>query len=389
MNAVRPITRIYPFHINMGCDPELFLSQGEVVIGSEKVIPKAGIYSSHNSGAVSAVVRDGVQVELQPRASTCREGLIANLAWAFHQLRNQLDGATTPNMTSVVEVSEAELASLSDASRILGCAPSRNANNPSASINVNPATYQMRSAGGHLHFGLTSWPDVMANGVRDSFVPLLDILLGNTCVMLEDPDQARERRKVYGRAGEYRLPAHGLEYRTLSNFWLKSPILASFVLGLGRFAVWVGMAEKMNSRQNVYDQNQNPVYVMTGIPGIVKDLMDCVDIRQVIRAINEGDQDQAMMNWLALRPFFAAYCPEPFWTRDFANPVVSSTFNTTTWFLSQGSEYWFPGDGFNRWIELDTNEHFGWERFLRYVVGHDLMARSTERNARLLIQDAA
>jgi hypothetical protein len=47
---------------------------------------------------------------------------------------------------------------------------------------------------------------------------------------LDDPI----RRVFYGRAGEYRLPTYGIEYRVLSNFWLCAPPIAHLVLDLAR-----------------------------------------------------------------------------------------------------------------------------------------------------------
>ena len=44
------------------------------------------------------------------------------------------------------------------------------------------------------------------------------------------------RRQFYGLAGEFRLPPHGLEYRTLSNFWLYHRSLAHLVFGVARAA---------------------------------------------------------------------------------------------------------------------------------------------------------
>ena len=68
-------------------------------------------------------------------------------------------------------------------------------------------------------------------------VKILDIVVGNTCVIMDRAPSQVERRKVYGRAGEYRLPAHGIEYRTLSNFWLRSYQLTHLVFSLARFAI--------------------------------------------------------------------------------------------------------------------------------------------------------
>src|SRR5690606_38791590 len=65
----------------------------------------------------------------------------------------------------------------------------------------------------------------------------LDLVVGIPSVLMDRDPSNIERRKLYGRAGEYRLPAHGFEYRTPSNFWLTSYPLMSLVFGLARMAV--------------------------------------------------------------------------------------------------------------------------------------------------------
>ena len=47
----------------------------------------------------------------------------------------------------------------------------------------------------------------------------MDILLGLPSVIL---DADTERRAMYGAAGAHRIKPYGVEYRSLSNFWLGS-----------------------------------------------------------------------------------------------------------------------------------------------------------------------
>jgi hypothetical protein len=44
-------------------------------------------------------------------------------------------------------------------------------------------------------------------------------------------------RKLYGAAGRYRQPSYGVEYRTLSNFWLASPELVELVYDICSFVI--------------------------------------------------------------------------------------------------------------------------------------------------------
>jgi hypothetical protein len=47
----------------------------------------------------------------------------------------------------------------------------------------------------------------------------MDLHLGVVSVLL---DKDTLRRQLYGKSGAYRLKEYGGEYRTLSNFWIKS-----------------------------------------------------------------------------------------------------------------------------------------------------------------------
>ena len=72
----------------------------------------------------------------------------------------------------------------------------------------------MRVAGGHVHIGYDMKNSQLA---PEDVTVLCDILMGLWSVG-EDADTFR--RTNYGQAGCFRVTAYGIEYRTLSNFWL-------------------------------------------------------------------------------------------------------------------------------------------------------------------------
>lgn len=90
--------------------------------------------------------------------------------------------------------------------------------------------------GGHIHFGTK----VLKDGYNlQENLGTLDRYLAQTMILLEDPDEARERRDAgsYGRLGDHRDQKHGFEYRSPSS-WLTSPYIASGVLCLAKAIVW-------------------------------------------------------------------------------------------------------------------------------------------------------
>jgi hypothetical protein len=67
----------------------------------------------------------------------------------------------------------------------------------------------MRSAGGHIHVETTK--DQLA------VIRAMDLFLGVPSVLM---DNGEMRKKLYGKAGAFRGKSYGVEYRTLSNFWI-------------------------------------------------------------------------------------------------------------------------------------------------------------------------
>lgn len=402
--------------IRFGTDPELFLEKkGEGIIGAEKIIPAEGlkvkpglgIFSDPASG--SSIVLDGVQIELHPNPTTCRANLANELARIFQTLKNHLK--TTPDLsasfTGVVEVSQKEMNSLSENSKKLGCLPSKNIYRPTATINVADG-HLVRSAGGHIHLGdpirtfLTDWKNQPGFGKynlqvlmskRSPYPPpshpylpdrevllaqILDLCVGNIGVLLDRDPRAAQRRELYGRAGEYRTPKWGFEYRTLSNFWLRSYPLMSHMLGLVRLAFYIIWNQwdpsDLEHGQEVHNKNHwicfNVGETRRFTPWPSYDtLMKRVDLAKVERAINTNDWDLAYENWKILRDFVGKHVPF-----DLSSTIYSGSVDVFDFYLrkvkEKGIEYWYPEDPMAYWTAHFTEGHQtpGGEKFLENTV---------------------
>ncbi len=71
----------------------------------------------------------------------------------------------------------------------------------------------MRSCGGHIHIGY-DLPDSQTNM---ELIRVLDIFLGLPSI-IQEPDN--ERKTLYGKAGAFRHKSYGVEYRTISNYYI-------------------------------------------------------------------------------------------------------------------------------------------------------------------------
>lgn len=325
---------INPVVIMYGTDPELFVKGPDGnIVGSEKVIPEDGLVNQYHYTPV--VVRDGVQIELNPPCGTIND-LGTNLKDSFRLLAMTIKlSKYTLCYDGMVEVSREELDSLSLKSRSLGCLPSLNCYEDRP-IKADPKTYRKRSAGGHLHFGIKDYlPNLHTKLVdeRSNIIPYFDIFVGTICVLLDRDPNAAERRENYGRAGEFRCPKHGVEYRTPSNFWLKDYALMNLLFGMGNFAISV-----INDSRS-------------GHPAIEDELSQAVNLDAVIQAINTNDYDLAKGNFKAIVPFLAKYLPKGGFP---LNPGNLDRFLTFTDFVKdKGLETFFPGTPDHRWLNIE------------------------------------
>lgn len=360
----------------LGCDPELFVAGADGnVIGAEKFMPEAGLQTRHSNGVIyggkSNIVIDGVQIEFHTSATSCRANIANEIAATFRTLKAHLaerkDGSR-PIFDAVVKVSKKEMESLSDKSRELGCAPSLNFNDAKATISASAKTSLTRAAGGHIHFGLSGdyptnsllWPP----GVKfQEMVPVCNMMLGIPGVLIDRDPEAATRRKTYGRAGEFRLPNHGLEYRTLSNFWLRSYQLFSIVFGLAKQVVGI---------MCTYPNDQKLVEIYSW--DARKEFLNLVDQKKVAEVINTNDLAGAKELWQPIKQFLAAYCT--YSEQTMARQRIHAFDLFTQKIEEEGIGYWFPEDPLEHWCGLpECHSDHGAEKFLDSIEYNFLTGR--------------
>lgn len=139
---------------------------------------------------------------------------------------------------------------------VFGCEPDYNAWTVQENQKPTCDNPNLRTAGGHVHIGTTS---DMLIVVRNC-----DLLLGVPSVLIDDTPESIERRKLYGKAGAMRPKPYGIEYRTLSSFWIHDMA----------HAAWVGKAAR--TAGNIEEQ-----------------IMHSSDEKLIVECINNGDKDIA------------------------------------------------------------------------------------------------
>lgn len=224
----------------VGSDPEVFLrAKDNSLVNALQVIPgrkEMPFKTKHGS-----VQPDNILAEFNSRPSRNVLEFVENHKLILSDLEDIIKPLDLHLDFIASALADDEL--LSDIrTRVAGCQPDFNVwrciqSEGAFKLAANkPANYwktNVRAAGGHLHISFDQADDDPSFENRFKFVKALDYALGVPSV-IHDPDQ--QRREYYGKAGAFRPkevsredPYNGVEYRTLSNFWLRSEELMAWV----------------------------------------------------------------------------------------------------------------------------------------------------------------
>ena len=102
-----------------------------------------------------------------------------------------------------------------DIARLAGCEPDFDVWKEGMNQPADLSTTNLRVCGGHISIG---WDNPTQEQQID-MVKAMDATVGLESILL---DSDTERKKLYGKAGCFRFREYGIEYRSLSNFWIKS-----------------------------------------------------------------------------------------------------------------------------------------------------------------------
>lgn len=196
-------------NLTAGTDPEVILQSQDTghLVSAIGLIPG----SKYEPFPVSngAIHVDNVLAEFNTVPATSIGMFDSVVENVFDQLNEMLrPDRITHSRASVGMFDESELSG--DQAWIAGCDPDWNAH--TLQLNDVPAlTTTMRSAGGHVHFGVDIPMDDLPVAVRCA-----DLLIAIPMLVVDD----KRRRTLYGQAGSFRVKDYGFEYRTPSNHWI-------------------------------------------------------------------------------------------------------------------------------------------------------------------------
>lgn len=202
----------------LGCDPEVFLQDlhgafksSVGLIGGSKAHPMP-----LPIGNGFSVQEDNVAMEFNiPPAASVEEyikHIQSTLQFLTDGVKSSYGFTISSDSATSFPIEELQ----TPAAQTFGCDPDYNAwtgqKNPRPQVEDNT----LRSCGGHIHVGVDKSQVNIVNLIR-----AMDLYHGVPSVLMDK--KGMKRRPLYGKRGAYREKPYGVEYRTLSNFWIFNP----------------------------------------------------------------------------------------------------------------------------------------------------------------------
>ncbi len=201
-------------NIKLGADPEFFLYDNikKTVISAEGLIGGTKKEPIPISNVGHCIQEDNVMAEFNIPPAIDSKSFSRDIQFVLDYVDNMVGDTISVYIKPSFELDSEYLQT--PQARLFGCDPDMNvwlrAKNPKPSSNTN-----LRTCGGHIHIGYSS-PNVESS---EKIIKAMDLFLGVPSIIL---DTDTRRREMYGKAGSFRFKSYGVEYRTLSNFWIEN-----------------------------------------------------------------------------------------------------------------------------------------------------------------------
>ncbi len=228
----------------IGCDPELMIidKKSKELRSAIPIIPG----SKHNPHPVKggAILSDNVNLEFNTMPAKSAKEFIKSMKVVLVESVKIIgkDYKLVVKASSNFPASE-----LKDRrAQEFGCEPDFDAWKLEVNkVDAGSASKAFRSAGGHIHIGMTSKTKFLNDPMgKVLMTKAMDIFTGIPSIFLDKDPTSKDRRSLYGKAGCHRPKEYGVEYRALGNFWVESPELVTLMYDLTAFAVKFCLKEK-------------------------------------------------------------------------------------------------------------------------------------------------
>jgi hypothetical protein len=218
--------KIDNLNVLIGSDPELFVHDGRKFVSGHNLIE--GTKEEPFPVRGGAIQVDGVALEFNTNPARGAKEFSNTVDKVLAELANKIPDHLRLVANPTADFAAKYFNALPAKAKELGCDPDFNAYSGEANPRPN-ADVTFRTGAGHIHVGWTDVEDPLDPVHMDecrAIVQALDIFLGVPSTYL---DGDKKRRELYGKAGAFRPKTYGVEYRTLSNFWVMDDKLRQWV----------------------------------------------------------------------------------------------------------------------------------------------------------------
>lgn len=211
--------------ILVGADPELFVKHNGKFVSAHGLIH--GDKRNPFKVERGAVQVDGMALEFNIEPAASDDEFYLNMTTVMDILKGMVPDHEFA-LVPVAEFGKEYIDSQPPEAKELGCDPDFDA--WTGHVNEKPNVgLPFRTASGHVHIGWTKdmpTEEIFHVDACRAVARQMDFFLGLPSLLF---DRDTKRREMYGNGGCFRPKSYGVEYRTLSNAWLKSESLIRWV----------------------------------------------------------------------------------------------------------------------------------------------------------------
>lgn len=219
--------------VSVGADPEFFLKDARNRnISAHGIVP--GNKREPFKLKKGAIQLDGTAVEFNIAPATTQVEFEKNIRSVLGEVRDMVPKQYRFNFSPSVKYTPMYFKKIPEGCKELGCDPDFDAYTYGKPNERPDNKTTMRTGAGHLHIG---WDADARIDVTDRSHVLDCCLLAKNLdaifsMIEKNWDTDTERRKMYGKLGAFRPKPYGMEYRSLSNAWVKYPKLWPFLFNI-------------------------------------------------------------------------------------------------------------------------------------------------------------
>lgn len=275
--------------ISIGSDPEVMLASDNKLVSALNHV-KARKYNPLKLASGARMLADNVNLEINPLPANDPLQFVGNIALALSDAATILPGKKFLARASAVfpddEMSDPEAC-------VFGCDPEFSAWRNGGI--VRPPLVEendfFRSCGGHIHIG---FEPARKNPLR--LIQNMDLFVGVPCVLIDHDESSAQRTRLYGGAGKFRPTSYGVEYRSPTNYWLRSPGLASMIYSLSVYAIHdTEIPASADAMKAV--QDHDPSLAANVFANVLAERLPRYLIDDILRFTKEAVDEDVLKNW--------------------------------------------------------------------------------------------